>query len=193
MLAEKYRKNGLLLILIILTVSIYILPGDAYASTSSGGQVIAYNKGVIKTIGSQKVSGPCGIYSMAYSRAVLDGKFDKGRYSSIRSRIIKQYGSGTYCAYWYKAGGTTHLYSSSKKCYKAALVQIKKGRPCILKVKNGYTGNNHYVAVIGYVSGTTSSNVSIKKFIALDPAYGTQKNLSNMRYYNSSRHQLITF
>jgi len=189
-LTGRCIKNSLLIFMTVLIVSIYILPGHACAYT---GKTISYKSSVVKSIGRQGVSGPCGIYSMAYCRAVLDGKFTKGKYSSIRSRIINQYGAGTYCAYWYRAKGTTRLYSSRKTCYKAALKQIRKGRPCILKVKNGYTGNNHYVAVVGYVSGTTYSNVSIRKFVALDPAYGTKKKLSTLKYYNSSRHQLITF
>ncbi len=189
-MTRKYTKNGLLFLIIILVMSIYIMPAHAYAYT---GKTISYKSSVVKSIGKQGRSGPCGLYSMAYCRAVLDGKFAKGRYSSIRSRIINQYGSGRYCAYWYKARGRSHIYGSKKKCYKAALKQVRKGRPCILKVKNGYTGNNHYVAVVGYVSGTKYSNVSIRKFIVLDPASGKKKHLSRMRYYNSSRHQLITF
>jgi len=189
-LTRKYTRKSLLFLMIILVMSIYILPAHACAYT---GKTISYKSKVIKSIGKQGRSGPCGLYSMAYCRAVLDGKFTRGRYSSIRSRIMYQYGLGSYCAYWYKAKGSSHIYSSKKTCYKAALKQVRKGRPCILKVKNGYTGNNHYVAVVGYVSGTTYSNVSIKKLIALDPASGKKKHLSKMQYYNSSRHQLVTF
>lgn len=163
-------------------------------AVSSGGTSLAYNSSLISsTIGAQKVSGPCGIYAMAYSRAVIDGTFTRGGYSSVYSRLINQYGHGSYCAYWSEAGGDSCYYTSAKSCYKTALTQVSSGKPCIINVRNGYTGNQHYVTVIGYTAGTTYDNVSLSSFIVLDPAYGTKKYLSNMKYYNNSSPQCITF
>ena len=130
---------------------------------------------------------------MAYCRAILDGKFTKGTYSSIHERIIEEYGNGTNYAYWYKAGGTSTYYSSNRSCYRDAISQINMGRPCILLVHNGYTGNTHYITIVGYTKGTTESNVALSRLIALDPAYGTLKYLSNMKYYDHSTAQLVKF
>lgn len=158
----------------------------------ASGKKLSYNSTVIKSIGSQCPSG-CAIYSMAYCRAVLDGKFTRGSYPTIRSRIINQYGMGSVWAHWARAGGTSIYFTTNSSCYRYAITQLNNNRPCILLVHNGYTGNTHYVALVGYVAGTTSSNAAINKFIALDPAYGGLRYLSTMRYYNTSTPQLVTF
>lgn len=161
---------------------------------SSNGKTLSYKAGLIsKTIGAQKVSGPCGIYAMAYSRAVMDGTFTRGKYSSVYKRLISQYGHGTYCAYWYEAGGDSVYYMTAKSCYKAALRQIVSGKPCIINVYNGNTGNQHYLTVIGYTAGTTYDNVTLNRLIVLDPGYGCKKYVSQMNYYNHSSPQCITF
>jgi len=174
---------------------------------AAGGKCLSYNQSVISAIGAQ---GPsmCAIYSMAYCRAVIDGHFYryyytssgvKKSYSTYRSRIYNQYGYGSSWAYWSAANGTSTYFTTSGSCYRAALYQINKGRPCILLVHNRYSGNTHYVALIGYRAGTTASNVKISSFIALDPVYACKKYLysiytgGSMRYTNSSVHQLITF
>lgn len=162
-------------------------------SLRSGGRILSYNSSVIRNIGAQPYSGPCGIYAMAYCRAVLDGHFTKKRYRSIYRRIINEYGHGSSYAYWYEAGGYSRWYSTNRSCYKAALNQIAKGRPCIINLHNNGTGNNHYVAVIGYSAGTTYSNIKLGRFYALDPGYGKLLHLSNMNYSNSSSPQCITF
>lgn len=160
----------------------------------SGGRTLSYKSSLItSTIGPQPYSGPCGLYAMAYCRAVIDGYFTKNGYSSIESRIIHQYGHGTSLAYWGTAGGDPCYYTTARSCYKVALKQVVNGKPAIINVYNGYTGNQHYVAVIGYVAGTTYDNVSLSKFIVLDPAYGAKKYLSTMKYYNNSSPQCITF
>jgi len=167
---------------------------NSSASVAANGKILSYSKSLIgSTIGAQKVSGPCGIYAMAYARAVIDKSFTKAGYSSVYSRLINQYGFGTYCAYWSQAGGDSCYYSTASSCYRAALAQVCKGKPAIINVYNGNTGNQHYLTVIGYVKGTTTSNVSLSKFIVLDPGYGCIKYLSQMNYYNNSSPQCITF
>ncbi|MGI6722677.1 MAG: hypothetical protein ACOX4I_09155 [Anaerovoracaceae bacterium] len=172
--------------------------GSSGTSTSSGkiysgGRILSYRSSVINSIGAQPVSGPCGIYAMAYCRAVIDGHFYKNGYSTIYSRLINQYGHGGFCAYWGEAGGDSVYYMTARSCYSAALRQLANGKPCVINVYNGYTGNQHYLAVIGYTAGTTYSNVTLSRFIVLDPGYGTVKYLSQMRYYNNSSPQCITF
>ncbi len=161
--------------------------------TGELGTSLSYKSSVITAIGKQPYSGPCGIYAMAYSRAILDGSFTKGGHSTIHNRIISEYGNGTNYAHWYKAGGSNTYYTSNKSCYQDAIKQVDQGRPSILLVHNGYTGNTHYVTIIGYTKGTTASNVELGKLIALDPAYGTIKYLGNMKYYNHPTAQLIKF
>jgi hypothetical protein len=162
--------------------------------TTSVGKRLKYSSSVINAIGRQPYSGPCGIYSMAYCRAILDGKFTKGGYSSIHSRIINQYGLGGNCAYWNRAGGNSVYYSTQSSCYKAAYRQINKGRPCIISLRNTASGNNHYVCVIGYLKGTTEYNVAFNKFIILDPGNGKLRYMKDCSSYRSySTPQLITF
>ena len=68
------------------------------------------------------------------------------------------------------------------------------GRPCIMNMHNNTTGNNHYVAVIGYVKGTTEANVNIKKFVYLDPVTAYKRYMSETpNYVDSDSPQLITF
>lgn len=163
--------------------------GSANGIIRTGGYQKSYKSRVINSIGAQPMSGPCGIYAMAYARAVKDGYFSHPSYSWLK----RNYGHGSNAAYWWEAGGESNYYSSSKSCYKKALWQLACGKPCIINVYNGYTGNQHYITLIGYKAGTTYSNVSLSKFIALDPAYGKQINVSSMKYSNHRTPQLITF
>ena len=156
---------------------------------SAAGRTLSYKSAVISSIGRQPVSGPCGIYAMAYARTVIDGYFAHPSYAWL----IRNYGLGSYCAYWSKAGGSSCYYLSARSCYKAVLTQLANGRPAIINLHNGYTGNNHYVTVIGYRAGTTYSNVSLKSFIALDPGWGVKKYLSAMPYSDSGSPQCVRF
>lgn len=161
---------------------------------SSRGFRLSYKSSVINAIGKQPVSGPCGQYAMAYCRAVIDGAFPlKSKYKSYYQQLYNEYGFGSHYAYWYKANGSAVWYSSCKTCYKAALKELAYGRPCIINLHNNSTGNNHFVALIGYVAGTNYSNVSLKSFIALDPGYGKLVYLKNMNYTNSGDPEAVFF
>ncbi|MEG0157424.1 MAG: hypothetical protein RR661_07225, partial [Anaerovoracaceae bacterium] len=162
-------------------------------SESASGNILSYNASVIRDIGRQPYSGPCGIYAMAYCRAVLDGHFYRGNYSSIHNRIISEYGHGSSMAYWGEAGGSSRYYSSASACYQEVYRQISKGRPCIISFYNNNTGNNHYATVIGYTEGTTAANITFDDLIILDPGYGALKYMKNMNYTSYSSPQLITF
>ena len=163
--------------------------GSANGILRRGGYQKSYKSWVINSIGKQPVSGPCGIYAMAYVRAVKDGYFSNPSFKWLKAN----YGHGSYAAHWYEAGGSSEYFSSAKSCYRKALGQLTCGRPCIVSVYNGYTGNQHYITLIGYTAGTTYSNVSLSRFIALDPAYGSKVYVSSMKYYDKSSPQLITF
>ena len=158
----------------------------------SEGKVLSYKSSVLSSIGAQPYSGPCGAYAMAYARMVIDGKFTKGNYSSIQDRIISSYYAGQL-AQWPTAGGSNTYYSTAKSGYQAVLAEISSGVPCILRIQNGYTGNQHYVTVIGYLAGTTKSNVDKDSFVILDPAYGAKKYIKNMKYYDKVAVQVIKF
>ncbi|MGI6257921.1 MAG: SH3 domain-containing protein, partial [Anaerovoracaceae bacterium] len=161
--------------------------------TGEMGTTLSYKTSVITSIGKQPYSGPCGIYAMAYCRGILDGSFTKGVYGSIHKRIIGEYGNGTNYAHWWKAGGSNIYHTTNSSCYREVYKQINMGKPCIILVRNGYTGNTHYVTVIGYTKGTTASNVNLGRLIAIDPAYGVVKYLGNMRYYDHPDAQMIKF
>lgn len=168
--------------------------GSNSGSSYHNGRVLSYNPVVIAAIGRQKVSGPCGIYSMAYVRAILDGGFSRGKYKTSYARIRKIYGYGSNSAHWYLAGGSSTYYTSTKSCYRQIIRQINMGRPCIMNMHNNATGNNHYVAVIGYVKGTTEANVNIRKFVYLDPVTAYKRYMSETpNYVDSDSPQLITF
>lgn len=168
---------------------------SATSNAKSRGKKLRYDKSLISRIGRQTKSGPCGLYSMAYARAVIDGKFTKGKkYKTYYDKLRRKYGMGRDWAHWYAAGGDSILYTSTKSCYKNIITQINKGRPCIMNMRNTLTGNNHYVTVIGYVNGTTFSNVSIKSFIFLDPVYACERYMKDApNYKDSSNPQLIIF
>lgn len=165
---------------------------DEEITIDDEGKVLSYRSETFAAIGKQPYSGPCGAYAMAYCRMVIDGKFTKGNYASIQSRIIGSYYAGRL-AQWSVAGGSSIYYSSAKSGYKAVLAEIAGGKPCILRIQNGYTGNQHYVTVIGYLKGTTAENVTRNSFIILDPAYGTKKYIKNMKYYDKVAVQVIKF
>ena len=167
---------------------------NANGSIKKGGFRLKYNGSVISAIGKQPVSGPCGQYGMAYSRAILDGSFPlKKKYKSYYKQLYWEYGLGSHYAYWYKADGSPVWYSTAKSCYKAALSEVASGKPCVINLHNKSTGNNHFVTVIGYVPGTTKSNVSLKSFIAIDPGYGVVKYLRDMNYRNSGNPECVFF
>lgn len=166
----------------------------ANGNIQSKGFRLSYKSSLISAIGRQPVSGPCGQYAMAYCRAVLDGRFPlKSKYKSYYKQLYHEYGYGSHYAYWYKADGSPVWYSSNKSCYKAALKKIAYGRPCIINLHNNSTGNNHFVAVIGYRAGTNYSNVSLNSFIALDPGYGKLVYLKDMNYSNSDNPEAVFF
>ena len=167
---------------------------SATGTVKKGGFRLSYSSGLISRIGKQPVSGPCGQYAMAYCRAILDGSFPlKNKYESYYRQLYYEYGMGSHYAYWYKANGSPVWYSSNKSCYKAALKELTKGRPCVINLHNNYTGNNHFVTLVGYVSGTNYSNVSLSKFIALDPGYGTLVYLKDMNYSSSDNPEAVFF
>ena len=151
------------------------------------GKILPYDAALIAAIGKQPYSGPCGTYSMAYGRAVIDGKLDKGSYKTYKDFIIGYYGMGGSYAYWNRAGGSMIKYSTDTSMYKGAFNQIAAGKPCIINCYNPPTGNNHFVLAIGYVAGTTKSNVTLDSFIVLDPATGTQRFMSDTSYVTPAR------
>jgi hypothetical protein len=156
-------------------------------TTVAAGKVLPYDASLIAAIGKQPYSGPCGIYSMAYARAVIDGTLDKGSYKTYKDFIIGYYGLGGSYAYWNRAGGSIIKYSTDTSMYKGAYNQIEAGKPCIINCYNPSTGNNHFVLAIGYVAGTTKSNVTLDSFIVLDPATGTQRFMSDTSYVTPAR------
>ena len=162
--------------------------------TMTTGVRLKYNSSVIGSIGKQNFSGPCGLYCMAYCRAILDGKFSKSGYDTYYDKLYFVYGHGSNAAHWDEAGGESIWYMSAKSSYKRALSEVKAGRPCIIKLHNGYSGNNHYVAVIGYTPGTTASNVSLSRLIAIDPVFCQVRFLRDISYYSdTSTPQCIVF
>ena len=188
------------------------IPTESYSSNTkvpvlyrTNQTILKYNHNVIENIGRQTFSGPCGLYSMAYCRAVLDGKFSKTGYDPVEKeyrgfdtyygKLWAVYGHHSNGAYWSEAGGDCIWFSTAKSCYRRAVREIKSGRPCIIKVHNGYSGNNHYVAVIGYTMGTTESNVTLDRLIAIDPVYVPNvKVLGDISWYSdTSSPQCIVF
>lgn len=196
---DKYGVTKLITNKKFKVVSSFYNTNSSYANAATGsvkkkGFRLSYKGSLISQIGRQPVSGPCGQYAMAYCRAILDGRFPlKRKYGSYYSQLYNEYGLGSHYAYWYKANGSPVWYSSNKGCYKAALKEITKGRPCVINLHNNYTGNNHFVTVIGYIAGTTYSNVSLSKFIAIDPGYGTQVYLKDMNYSGSDNPEAVFF
>ena len=167
----------------------YYLNASGYWDSSvsiDGATMLQYDPELIAKIGKQPYSGPCGLYSMAYCRAVIDGKFPLNGYSSYQARIIQGYGNGSSYAVWSRAGGAMQLYSTESSLYRAVYDEIASGKPCIMNCYNPPTGNNHFVAVIGYVKGTTRSNVSFGSFIILDPATGTLRIMGATSYTSPS-------
>ena len=151
-------------------------------SAAPAAVLLSYNSTLIKKIGKQPYSGPCGIYSMAYARVVIDGSFPLGKYDSYHDKIVAEYGHGKDYAYWSEAGGSMIMFSTVSSLYRKAFDQLAAGKPCIMNCYNPQTGNNHFVTVIGYVKGTTRSNVSLDSFIVLDPATGTKRNMESTGY-----------
>ncbi|MEG0291398.1 MAG: hypothetical protein RR495_01780 [Anaerovoracaceae bacterium] len=151
--------------------------------TSAVGKKLRYNADKFYAIGKQPFSGPCGLYAMAYGRLVMDGDFDMGGYSSYYDKLRAEYGMNSDSAHWGEAGAGSVYSTSTKAVAQMALAEIEKGKPVILDLKSGYTGNQHFVLVIGYVRGTTSSNVNSGSFIILDPASGTERLMSDYPLY----------
>lgn len=191
------------------------IPRETPASTASvpvlyktNHTILKFNSNVIENIGRQTFSGPCGLYSMAYCRAVLDGKFSRSGYDPVRKeyrsfdtyygKLWAVYGHHSNAAYWAEGNGDCIWFSSARSCYVRAYREIRKGKPCVIKVHNGYSGNNHYVAVIGYTMGTTESNVCLDRLIAIDPVYVQEgrvyRALSEISWYSdTSSPQCIVF
>lgn len=187
------------------------IPTESYSESAtapvlyrSNYTMLKYNSTVIGHIGKQNFSGPCGLYCMAYCRAILDGKFSKTGYDPVKKeyrefdtyyqKLYCVYGHHSNAAYWSEAGGDCIWYSTARSSYVRAYREIKKGKPCIIKLHNGYSGNNHYVTIIGYTMGTTESNVCLDRLIAIDPVFCQVKYLEDISYYSdTSTPQCITF
>lgn len=170
--------------------------------------ILKFKSNVIENIGRQTFSGPCGLYSMAYCRAVLDGKFTKTGYDRVDKeykafdtyyeKLWAVYGHHSNAAYWSEGNGDCIWFSTARSCYVRAYREIRKGKPCVIKVHNGYSGNNHYVAVVGYTMGTTEKNVCLDRLIAIDPVYVQEgrvwRALSEISWYSdTSTPQCIVF
>lgn len=152
------------------------------------GKKLKYNVANFKAIGAQPLSGPCGQYAMAYGRLVIDGSFPLDpRFTSYYKMLKHVYGHGSHMAYWDEANCSVIWTSSARGAYKLALREINRGKPVIIPVQSGYTGNNHFITLIGYVKGTTDENLSLGSFIALDSGSGREKLLSNMQYYDKPK------
>lgn len=163
-----------------------------YIKTAANGVKLYYNQTNFLNIGKQPFSGPCGLYSMAYGRLVIDGSFGKNGYTSYYNRLSTEYGFGSDCAYWDEANAGTVYTTTSKGANILALNELVSGKPCILALTSGYTGNQHFVTAIGYVAGTTSSNVTTQSFIVLDPAYGKESKMSDYPLYKT-QNRIIKF
>ena len=169
-------------------------PTTPLVTVKPAGLTLSYPASVITAIGKQPYSGPCSVYSMAYCRAIIDGKFPLGNYVSYLEKIIMTYSRGNWSgyAYWNEAGGNSIYYSTQLSCCQQVLVQLHKGKPCIMRCISN-RGNNHYVCVIGYVKGTTWDNVNSNSFVILDPSTDTKRFMSDTGYKPHSSPQLITF
>lgn len=156
------------------------------AEVSSGGKILSYSHTIFNEIGKQPYSGPCGGYAMAYGRLVKDGYFNADGWGSRKAKILDYYCDGRSYAYWDRADAYGVYYlDAPKKAAQVVLSEVSSGRPCIMAVCTT-SSVNHYVTVIGYKAGTTYSNVNIYKFIILDPATGTQRNVSDTNYLDKS-------
>ncbi len=154
--------------------------------TLTGCTRLSYNSSVIAAIGRQMKSGPCGLYCMAYCRAILDGKFSKSGYDTYYEKLYSVYGHNSNYSHWDEGGGDSIWFTTAKSSYVRAIREIKKGKPCIIKLHNGYSGNNHYVTIIGYTTGTTESNVCLDRLIAIDPVFCQMRYLSSISYYSDT-------
>ncbi|MEG0919489.1 MAG: hypothetical protein RSA49_02270 [Anaerovoracaceae bacterium] len=151
--------------------------------TNGIGKKISYDVNNFYNIGKQPFSGPCGLYAMAYGRLVIDHHFGLNGYDSYYDRLHTEYGQGSNSAHWSEAGAGSYRTTSVKAVAQLALSEIQNGKPVILDLKSGYTGNQHFVLAIGYVKGTTHENVNSGSFIILDPASGTERLMAEYPLY----------
>ena len=181
---DKYGVERTLVDQSFRVVGTSTIPDSDHTIITNGvGKKLAYDMNVLYSIGKQPFSGPCGLYAMAYGRLILDGQFGLDGYESYYERLHTEYGQGSNSAHWSEAGAGSYRTTSITSVAQLALTEIQKGKPVILDLKSGYTGNQHFVLAIGYTKGTTYENVNVGSFIILDPASGTERLLADYPLY----------
>ena len=118
---------------------------------------------VLRKCGFQKNgTGWCACDSLAYCRALLDGK---------KHSKDEFHAAGSEYADWKSAGYEKKTYSATnagaKKLWKKLYKTLSKGRPAIIYTC-GSGSYGHYVTIVGYKDVTNINNLSEKNFIFID-------------------------
>lgn len=158
------------------------------ATVSKISKTVPINWSYIKSTGKQK-SGEknCLCYALAYSRDIIDNKTHK--WTEYSEGYLKSAGRYSYNAVCSKASYTKKTSTSQNTVYKAIYDNINNGKPVVINVDDGAgkrSSGCHYIAVVGYVNVTNTSELSASNFLIIDSVgnggYNTE-NMGSVGYY----------
>lgn len=159
-----------------------VLDSGSSSSNVGSSKTLPINWNLIKKTGKQSVSGPCGCYAFAYCRDIIDGS--QHYWTQYSEGYLKSKGRYSYSFVASKASYNKKTSSSEANVYKAVYDNIRNGKPVVINVKGGRSSGCHYVAVVGYVNVTNTSNLSASNFLIIDSAGGgyNTENLGSLKY-----------
>lgn len=158
-------KTVLSLVLVLfIAVSATCIPAEAADSTSKIYYNIDFSAAVLKSRINQKVSGDCGVVSMATTEAYLHGATSSADKTAVYNAVLSANKDDNW-AYWGNLG-YTRLYSIN---WEAVYTQISKGYPCL--IHRDTSDGEHWAVVAGYKGSTTKLDAN--SFIVVDVYHGS--------------------
>ena len=131
--------------------------------------LIDFDMNKIKQVGTQSFSGPCGAYALAYCTTILENKVHY--YTEYYSNGIAIWANGKYINH----GG--NYKSTEIAAFQDLYDRVVAGNPTIVKVMEGRSTGQHYIAVVGVTNVTSYENLTASNFLILDPALGSASQL----------------
>ena len=148
-----------------ISFSCYIPSATLDVDAAAAGVTLTIDWNLIKKTGKQTTgTQACACFAAAYSKSIIDGKVH------YWTEFNDNGGSNQNTAYcgWANHGFTLYnKETNATKVLKAAYNAINAGKPCVIYVTgNGSSG--HWITLVGYKSGTSSTNPQITDFKFID-------------------------
>lgn len=153
--------------IVLALVALPFNTSTAYAS-SGNSKMLVFDQGLIDQVGKQQASSvACLCYSAAYCQTIVTGQVVSWAYFDGNGGA---YGENSAYGRNMSAEFNQITTGSDQNALQLMYNAINEGHPCVIQAgtPNSYW---HWVAVVGYEGVSSVEDLSIEKFLMLDPEH----------------------